>query len=227
MNTTKLLSVAEAAKYLKVAESVVIEMINSGTFKEQKSGKSVKVDKVEIDEWLTNLNENEEAYLAMKRTICRFQDYFKVENIFLDFEADNKYEAIAVMSRKARDLKLVRDHRWLYEVVVAREELVSTAVGEGVAMLHPRHMHPTKIKTPSILFGRSIQGVEFDAPDNQPVTLFFMLLLHNDMQHLFSLSFLSKFLKTGDNIQTLMNANTPEDIMKCFEAYDANQPVKK
>jgi len=163
----------------------------------------------------------------MKRTICRFQDYFKIENIFLDFEADNKYEAIAVMSRKARDLKLVRDHRWLYEVVVAREELVSTAVGEGVAMLHPRHMHPTKIKTPSILFGRSVQGVEFDAPDNQPVSIFFMLLLHNDMQHLFSLSFLSKFLKTGDNLQTLLNANTPEDIMKCFEAYDANQPIKK
>ncbi|HOD53371.1 MAG TPA: PTS sugar transporter subunit IIA [Candidatus Cloacimonadota bacterium] len=227
MNNTKLLSVAEAAKYLKVAESVVIEMINSGTFKEQKTGKSVKVDKIEIDEWLTNLNENEEAYLAMKRTICRFQDYFKIENIFLDFEADNKYEAIAVMSRKARDLKLVRDHRWLYEVVVAREELVSTAVGEGVAMLHPRHMHPTKIKTPSILFGRSVQGVEFDAPDNQPVSIFFMLLLHNDMQHLFSLSFLSKFLKTGDNLQTLLNANTPEDIMKCFEAYDANQPIKK
>jgi len=227
MNNTKLLSVAEAAKYLKVAESVVIEMINSGTFKEQKTGKSVKVDKIEIDEWLTNLNENEEAYLAMKRTICRFQDYFKIENIFLDFEADNKYEAIAVMSRKARDLKLVRDHRWLYEVVVAREELVSTAVGEGVAMLHPRHMHPTKIKTPSILFGRSVQGVEFDAPDNQPVSIFFMLLLHNDMQHLFSLSFLSKFLKTGYNLQTLLNANTPEDIMKCFEAYDANQPIKK
>lgn len=226
MSNSKLLSVVEAAKYLKVADSVVIEMINSGTLKEQKSGKSVKVDKNEIDEWLSNLNENEESYLAMKRTICRFQDYFKIENILLDFEADNKYEAIAVMSRKARDLKLVRDHRWLYEVVVAREELVSTAVGEGVAMLHPRHMHPTKIKTPSILFGRSVQGVEFDAPDNQPVTLFFMLLLHNDMQHLFSLSFLSKFLKFENNMKTLMTANSPEEIMECFANYNANQPIK-
>ena len=130
MSDTTLLSVAEVAKYLKVAESVVIEMINSGTFKEQKIGKTVKVDKEEIDQWLENLNKTDEAYLAMKRTICRFQDYFKIENIFLNFEADNKYEAIAVMSKKAKDLKLVRDHRWLYEVVVAREELVSTAVGE-------------------------------------------------------------------------------------------------
>ncbi|MCB5249885.1 MAG: PTS sugar transporter subunit IIA [Candidatus Cloacimonetes bacterium] len=227
MSDTTLLSVAEVAKYLKVAESVVIEMINSGTFKEQKIGKTVKVDKEEIDQWLENLNKTDEAYLAMKRTICRFQDYFKIENIFLNFEADNKYEAIAVMSKKAKDLKLVRDHRWLYEVVVAREELVSTAVGEGVAMLHPRHMHPTKIKTPSILFGRSVQGVEFDAPDNRPVTLFFMLILHTDMQHLFSLSFISKFLKTGDNLEKLTKADSPEEIMALFEAYDATQPIDK
>ncbi|HPY96080.1 MAG TPA: PTS sugar transporter subunit IIA [Candidatus Cloacimonadota bacterium] len=226
MSEKTLFTVAEAAKYLKVAESVIIEMINSGTFKEQKTGKTVKLDKDEIDEWLSNLNKTDEAYLAMKRTICRFQDYFKVENIFLDFEADNKYEAIAVMSKKARDLKLVRDHRWLYEVVVAREELVSTAVGEGVALLHPRHMHPTKIKTPSILFGRSIEGVEFDAPDNKPVTIFFLLILHTDMQHLFSLSFISRFLKTGDNLRKLTEANTPEEVMALIEAYDATQPIK-
>lgn len=227
MTNNKLFSVADAAKYLKVSDSVVIEMINTGVFKEQKSGKSVKVDKTEIDEWLSKLNENEEAYLAMKRTICRFQDYFKIENIILDFEADNKYEAIAVMSKKAKDLKLVRDHRWLYEVVVAREELVSTAVGEGIAMLHPRHMHPTKIKTPSILFGRSVQGVEFDAPDNKPVNLFFMLLLHNDMQHLFSLSFISKFLRFEENIKTLATANTPEEIMACISNYNANSNPAK
>ncbi len=222
MTTSKLVSITEAAKYLKVSESVVLEMINTGVFKEHKTAKTSKIDKTDIDEWLSKLNENEEAYLAMKRTICRFQDYFKVENIHLDFEADNKYEAIAVMSKKAKDLKLVRDHRWLYEVVVAREELVSTAVGKGVALLHPRHMHPTKIKSPSILFGRSIEGVEFDAPDNQPVNLFFMLLLHNDMQHLFSLSFISKFLMVEENVKLLTNATTSQEIMDCISNFNAN-----
>jgi mannitol/fructose-specific phosphotransferase system IIA component len=41
-------------------------------------------------------------------------------------------------SAKKPRLKLVRDARWLYEVVVAREELISTAIGNGVALLHPR-----------------------------------------------------------------------------------------
>lgn len=210
--TKKLISFGEAAKMLKVNESVIQEMINSQVFTVEKTGKTMKVDKNEVEEWLENLNENQESKLAMQRTVCRFQDYLKPENILLNFTADNKYEAISEMSKKAKEVKIVRDNRWLYEVVVAREELVSTAVGKGVAMLHPRHMHPAKIKTPSILFGRSIEGVEFDAPDNKPVHLFFMLLLHNDKQHLFSLSYISKFLMKEENLKLLSTAKTEKEI---------------
>jgi len=229
MEEDKLLTITEAAEYLKVSESVVNEMLNTGVIKKQSIGKSFKIDQEEIDAWLATLNPKEEENLAMKRIICHFQDYFKPENIIMDFTADNKYEAIATMSRKARDLKIVKDHRWLYEVVVAREELVSTAVGKGVAMLHPRHMHPTKIKAPTVLFGRSSEGVEFDAPDDQPVNLFFMLLLHNDKQHLFSLSFITKFLMHEKNITLLNQAKTAEEVYNAIAGFDSNNktPDKK
>ena len=134
------------------------------------------------------------------------------ENIFLEFDAENKYDAIRVLSEKAKDLKLVRDARWLYEVVVAREELISTAIGNGVALLHPRHLHPSKIKTPSIIFGRSKEPVDFDAPDNKPVNIFFMLLLHNDKQHLFSLSYISKLIMNPEILASFSTASTKEDI---------------
>lgn len=208
-----LLTVNEAAKFLKVSPNVIKEMINDEVFKAVKTGNTQKIDKTDIDEWLARLNENGAQAFALKRTVCRFQDYFVPENIIMDFTAEHKYDAIAKMSTKARDLKLVRDHRWLYEVVVAREDLVSTAVGKGVALLHPRHHHPAKIKKPSILFGRCMEGVEFEAPDDKPVTLFFMLLLHNDKQHLFSLSYISKFILKDENIEALKKAETPEEIV--------------
>ncbi|MCB5230263.1 MAG: PTS sugar transporter subunit IIA [Candidatus Cloacimonas sp.] len=208
-----LLTVNEAAKFLKVSPNVIQEMINDKVFKATKAGNTQKINKDEIDEWLAKLNENGAQALALKKAVCRFQDYFVPENIMMNFEAEHKFEAIAKMSTWAKELKLVRDHRWLYEVVVAREELVSTAVGKGVALLHPRHHHPSKIKKPSILFGRCMEGVEFDAPDNKPVTLFFMLLLHNDKQHLFSLSYISKFILKDENIQALIDAENAEDIV--------------
>ena len=138
------------------------------------------------------------------------------ENTFLELEAENKYGAIRILREKAKELHLVRDARWLYEVVVAREELISTAIGHGVALLHPRHLHPSKIKTPSILFGRSKNPVDFDAPDNQPVNLFFMLLLHNDKQHLFSLSYISKLIMNPEILEALSTATTPEEIHRCL-----------
>ena len=219
----KLLTIVETAEYLKVSENVVQEMLNSGVIKKAGRTKVIKIDKECIDQWLSKLNPKEEEKLAMKRVICHFQDYFKPENILMDFNADNKYEAIANMSKKARDLKIVRDYRWLYEVVVAREELVSTAVGRGVAMLHPRHMHPMKIKEPTVLFGRSKEGVEFDAPDDKDVNLFFMLLLHNDKQHLFSLSFITKFLMHEPNIKLLSEAKNAEVIYKAIANFEGKK----
>lgn len=208
----KFLSRADAAKKLKVSERVIQEMINSQVFETKPVGKNIKIDEDSLNEWLENLTEVDEKLLALKRVICHFEEYMRPENIFLDFHADNKYDAIRILSEKAKDLKLVRDARWLYEVVVAREELISTAIGHGVALLHPRHLHPSKIKTPSILFGRSDEPVDFDAPDNKPVNIFFMLLLHNDKQHLFSLSYISKLIMNAATLDAFSSATTAEQI---------------
>lgn len=216
----KLITLKDAAKFLNVNSKVMEEMLEIGLFKPVKQGRTIKVDKLEIEEWLAKLTESEEEQLALRRTVCRFQDYFLLDNIILNFHADNKYEAIGEMSKFAKDLKLVRDHRWLYNVVVAREELVSTAVGNHVAFLHPRNMHPTKIKTPSILLGRCLDDeIDFDAPDNKPVKLFFMLLLHNDKQHLFSLSYLTRVISKPGAIEQLLAAQTKEEIYQIIANY--------
>ena len=208
----KTLTIKQVAAYLKVTDSVIKEMIKAKVFKAVKRGNSQLVNKNEVDEWLANLNEREVSNLALQRSVCRFSDYFKPRHIVLDFVAENKYEAIAEVAKKAKDLKIVKDQRWLYQVVVAREELVSTAVGNGVALLHPRHFHPSKVKKPTILFGRSKSKIEFDAIDNEPVDIYFLLLLHNDIQHLFSISYISKLLMNEEVLNILRTTNDKELI---------------
>ncbi len=76
-----------------------------------------------------------------------------------------------------------------------------------------RHFHPSKIKKPAVIFGRSKDEIEFDAIDNKPVKLYFMLLLHNDYQHLFSISYISRnILMSEENLKILLEANTAEEI---------------
>ena len=213
-----LITLKAAAKFLKLSEDIVLEMINSGIFTSATKGKIIKISKNQIDSWLTNLSDKEVQILAMKRTKTRFQDYFRPENILIEFEADNKYEAIGEMSKFAKELKIVKDHRWLYEVVVTREELVSTSVGKRTAFLHPRHVHPSKIKTPSLLFGICPEGVDFDAPDKKTVKYFFMLLFQDDKQHLFTLSYLSRLLDNKNTLKKLNEAKTREDYFKIISS---------
>ena len=210
--TNELLTLKQTATLLKVTDSVIKEMINSNIFETTKKGSTYKIKKADVDEWLANLNDNELEQLALKRSVCKFSDYFKSKNIILDFDADNKYEAIAEMAKKAKDIKIVRDNRWLYKVVVAREDLVSTAIGKGVTLLHPRHFHPKKIKKPTIIFGRSRQEVVFSAIDDKPVRLYFLLLLHDDIQHLFSISYISKLLMHNDILDQLLVENDTNTI---------------
>ena len=96
--------------------------------------------------------------------------------------------------------------------------MVSTAVGKQTAFLHPRHVHPSKIKIPSLLFGICNEGVDFDAPDKKPVKYFFLLLFQDDKQHLFTLSYLSRLLNNKATLKKLKEAKTRNDYFEIISS---------
>ena len=98
----KYISIAETAKKLKVPEKVIQEMINSKVFETKMVGKNVKIDEDSLNEWLEHLDDRQEKMLALKRVICHFEEYMRPENIFLDFETENKYDAIRILSEGHR-----------------------------------------------------------------------------------------------------------------------------
>jgi len=67
----------------------------------------------------------------------------------------------------------VHDARLLLEMLKKRESLGSTAIGSGVAVPHGRTLAIANIK---VLFARHSKGVDFDAPDEEPVHLFFLIV---------------------------------------------------
>ncbi len=207
-----LITFKKCMAYLRVNETILNELIKVHGFETVKSGKTVKLDKDKIDEWISNLEEEGQNQLAIQRITCRFSDYIKPEYIDLNFDADNKFDAIAKISSFAKDCQIVQNHRWLNETIVARENMASTAVGDGIAFLHTRAPHPTKISSPSVLLARSPQGIEFGAIDNKPVHLMFLLLLRNEKEHLFSLSYLNKVMLNKENMRTLKTSSDPEEV---------------
>ena len=93
----------------------------------------------------------------------------------------------------------------------AREELGSTALGYGIALPHARLQG---IDTPRAVFIRLAQGVDFDAPDEDPVDIIFAMLVPAgaNEEYLRLLAALAKMFNDADIRHQLRSASTQEEI---------------
>ena len=99
----------------------------------------------------------------------------------------------------------------LLEVILERERLGSTGIGYGVAIPHARLKGLNNI---IILFGRSLSGVEFQALDERPAHLFFLIVAPEDSTtaHIKILARISRLLQDAVLRNRLMVASTQEEI---------------
>ena len=106
--------------------------------------------------------------------------------------------------------------------LMAREQLGSTGVGEGVAIPHAKIAGLGQLVA---CFGRSVGGVEFDAIDYQPVRLIFVLLVPENSAgaHLKALARISRLLKSESFRGQLLQLEGAEAIYKAFLEED-NRP---
>ncbi|HDQ03002.1 MAG TPA: PTS sugar transporter subunit IIA [Deltaproteobacteria bacterium] len=133
--------------------------------------------------------------------------------------AKNKTEALQELVNTLVSGGVKIDSSVVMEVLQQREKLGSTGIGDGVAIPHGKIPGLDELV---VAFGRSVQGVGFDAIDGKPVHLFFLLLAPENSagQHLKALAKISKMLKAGDFRKKLMEAKSPGDLYKSIIAQD-------
>ena len=102
----------------------------------------------------------------------------------------------------------------VFTILKDREDLGSTGIGGGIAIPHGK---TKKIDTLIAAFARSHEGISFDAIDDQPVKLFFLLLAPEDSAglHLKALAKISRMLKDPKFREQLTEA---KDITELFQA---------
>ena len=108
----------------------------------------------------------------------------------------------AIGSRKAEFLASLK----------AREELCSTGIAGGVAMLHGREPHPYLFESSFIVLGRTLQEIPFGAPDGQASDLFFLVCCQESRIHLHALARLCLVAVKTDLIARL-RADTDAEAM--------------
>ncbi len=105
------------------------------------------------------------------------------------------------------------------QVLLDRERLGSTGIGEGFAIPHG------KLKTLErmvIAFGRSYQGIPFDSLDGKSAFYFFVLIAPEDSAglHLKALAKISRFMKNNSFKESLFRASNREELQKVIQKQD-------
>lgn len=111
------------------------------------------------------------------------------------------------------------DSTTIRQALLAREQLGSTGVGEGVAIPHAKIPHLGELVA---CFGRAPLGVAFDAIDYQPVHLIFVLLVPENSAgaHLKALARISRLLKNSDFRQQLLDLEDQGALFNAFVRED-------
>ncbi len=133
------------------------------------------------------------------------------ENIIPDLKANDKKgvleELVGVIVSHDPSL----DKGSLVKVLLERERLGSTGIGDGIAIPHGKF---SGLKHPIISFGRSLKGLDFESMDGQPAFLFFLLVAPENSAsiHLKALAKIAKILKNSSFRNVLMQAPTRKEL---------------
>ena len=107
----------------------------------------------------------------------------------------------------------VYDAEALFRELVAREEAASTAVGEGVALLHPRFHDPYLFEESFVAYGRSVRPIFFGASNGEGTRHFFLICSTDHAQYLHILARLAVLAHGTELIPMLDAAETAADVV--------------
>jgi len=144
----------------------------------------------------------------------RLSNIIKEKAILLEMQSKKKDEALSEMVNYLKKQKLINHEKEIIEKLLQRESLGSTALGDGIAIPHCK----TKgIKNPVLLVGIARNGVEFEAPDGQPVKVFFLLITspEDPSLNLQILALIAQLVKKSPGLKSrLLGAEGAQEVLE-------------
>ncbi len=133
--------------------------------------------------------------------------------IFPSLLAKDRWTVLRELSALIAETGLVADREALFEKLREREELGSTATGNGVAIPHCKL---AELDDAVVAVGVSPDGIEFGAPDGEAVKLFFLLLspAAAPAVHLQSLAAISRWVTRDCQCDRFYSAVDPDDLYR-------------
>jgi PTS system nitrogen regulatory IIA component len=143
----------------------------------------------------------------------KLSELIEEDHIIPELRAIDKISVLEELTENVTLREPSIDKKTLINVLVERERLGSTGIGDGVAIPHGKL---SGVSHPLISFGRSRRGLDFDSMDGQPAYLFFLIVAPENSSgyHLQVLAKIAKILKNSVFREKLMEASSRPELYR-------------
>ena len=149
----------------------------------------------------------------------KIMEMLRREFVLEELKARNKRDALAELAGIFAKGRIKVDPDAILHILLERERLGTTGIGDGIAIPHGKIPGLDEMV---VSFGRSREGIAFEAMDGKPVHLFFLLMAPENSagQHLKVLAKISRMLKDPAFRKNLLEAKMHEDLFRIIAEKD-------
>jgi len=204
-----ILTIEEVAQYLRVSERTVYEWAQKGEIPAGKIGTVWRFKKSDIVRWV---NERLSAgRFGYQLNPVQIQAILSPERI-LFLELPSKRDVLMELAKNLATAPQIKNSQELASEIIKREELMSTAIGKGIAIPHIRLQSVTDLVV-SIGISR-VDIKDFNPLDDEPVRFVFMIAAayNQHANYLQTLSFFSSMLKNRELRSSLLQSQTADEV---------------
>jgi PTS system nitrogen regulatory IIA component len=210
------LTVRDVAKLLAVSEKTVYRWLDQQSLPAYRVNNQYRFNRAELLEWAmaNRINVSKELFSEPESAGIQLQgigEAIKTGGIYYRVGGKDKVSALRSIVELLR-LPGEVDKEFLFNVLLAREEIASTGIGDGIAIPHVRNPIVLHVPQPMISLCFLEEPIDFKAIDGKPVYCLFTIISPTARAHLHLLSRLSFMLQDASLKNAIKNQDTRENI---------------
>ncbi|HET6204431.1 MAG TPA: PTS sugar transporter subunit IIA [Planctomycetota bacterium] len=218
------LSLREAAALLQVPERTVTAWVRTGRLPAYRRREQIRFNRVELLEWATKrgIKVSPEMFDdGGSDPPSSLAEALGAGGIHAGIEGSDKPSALRSIVG-VLPVPAGVDRETLYQMLLAREALASTGVGNGIAIPHPRNPIVLHVDRPSVTLCFLSRPVDFGSLDGKPVSILFTVISPRIRDHLQLLSRLAFALLDEAFARLLQGRGSPEALLARLREIEAS-----
>ena len=204
-----ILTIEEVAKYLRVSERTVYDWAQKGEIPAGKIGTVWRFKKTEVENWVNARLSSD--LQKQNETVVQVRNILSPDRVIF-INHTSKRDALVQLADVLATAPQVKNAQELTQEILHREDLMSTAIGRGIALPHVRLSSVTDLVMAVGVCKKHIE--DYQSIDDVPVQLLFMIAAAYN-QHSYYLKTISHFsgmLKNPELREKMLNAQSEREI---------------